>query len=198
MRNHAQIRRWNQPVLSYEDNVSCSRKQLDPLMGLEPKTGRLWVRCAQWNNWSLWWGSNQRLTDYESDALHTTPMTMQTEHWFFLFNEQYTNRTKSVRVYELLTIVHSLLRQHYKMPFVFASVLWYKTHQLFQFLCQCQSFLGNNGQYHMISVIKTSVDGWPSFPASRRDTCTIWGVCCSSGVFFVKSFVYWKKRIFLT
>ena len=33
--NHAQIRSWNQPVLSNWSNVSCSRKQQGPLMGLE-------------------------------------------------------------------------------------------------------------------------------------------------------------------
>ena len=33
--NHARIRSWNQPVLSSEGKVSCSRKQREPLMGLE-------------------------------------------------------------------------------------------------------------------------------------------------------------------
>ena len=36
--NHAQIQYWNQPVLSNKGTVSCSRKQLGPLMGLEPTT----------------------------------------------------------------------------------------------------------------------------------------------------------------
>ena len=35
---HARIRSWNQPVLSNVGNVSCSRKQSDPLMGLELTT----------------------------------------------------------------------------------------------------------------------------------------------------------------
>ena len=38
--NHARIRSWNQPVLSNESNVSCSRKQRGPLMGLELTTDR--------------------------------------------------------------------------------------------------------------------------------------------------------------
>jgi len=32
--NHAQIRSWNQPVLSNEGKVSCPRKQRGPLLGL--------------------------------------------------------------------------------------------------------------------------------------------------------------------
>ena len=36
--NHARIRSWNQPVLSNESKVSCSRKQRGPLMGLELTT----------------------------------------------------------------------------------------------------------------------------------------------------------------
>ena len=38
--NHARIRSWNQPVLSNENKVSCSRKQRGPLMGLEFTTDR--------------------------------------------------------------------------------------------------------------------------------------------------------------
>ena len=38
--NHARIRSWNQPVLSNESKVSCSRKQRGPLMGLELTTDR--------------------------------------------------------------------------------------------------------------------------------------------------------------
>jgi len=38
--NHAQICSWNQPVLSNEGKISCSRKQLEPLMGLELTTDR--------------------------------------------------------------------------------------------------------------------------------------------------------------
>ena len=38
--NHTRIRSWNQPVLSNKGKVSCSRKQLEPLMGLEIKTDR--------------------------------------------------------------------------------------------------------------------------------------------------------------
>ena len=38
--NHAQIHAWNQPVLSNEGKVSCSRKQREPLMGLELTTDR--------------------------------------------------------------------------------------------------------------------------------------------------------------
>ena len=36
--NHTRIRSWNQPVLSNNENISCSRKQREPLMGLEPTT----------------------------------------------------------------------------------------------------------------------------------------------------------------
>ena len=38
--NHARIRSWNQPVLSNQSKVSCSRKQRGPLMGLELTTNR--------------------------------------------------------------------------------------------------------------------------------------------------------------
>ena len=38
--NHAQIRSWNQPLLSNEGKVSCSRKQPEPLMGLKLTTDR--------------------------------------------------------------------------------------------------------------------------------------------------------------
>jgi len=38
--NHARIRSWNQPVLSNEGKVSCSRKQRGPLLGLELTTDR--------------------------------------------------------------------------------------------------------------------------------------------------------------
>ena len=38
--NHARIRPWNQPVLSNERKVSCSRKQRVPLMRLELTTER--------------------------------------------------------------------------------------------------------------------------------------------------------------
>ena len=44
--NHAPIRSWNQPVLSNKGNVSCSRKQRGPLMGLEPTSSTLQVRRA--------------------------------------------------------------------------------------------------------------------------------------------------------
>ena len=37
---HARIRSWNQPVLSNEGKVSCSRKQQGPLLGLELTTDR--------------------------------------------------------------------------------------------------------------------------------------------------------------
>ena len=33
--NHAQMHSWNQPVLSNEGKEFCSRKQRQPLMGLE-------------------------------------------------------------------------------------------------------------------------------------------------------------------
>jgi len=33
--NHARIDSWNQPVLSNEANISCSKKQREPLMGLK-------------------------------------------------------------------------------------------------------------------------------------------------------------------
>jgi len=36
--NHARICFWNQPVLSNESKISCSRKQRGPLMGLELTT----------------------------------------------------------------------------------------------------------------------------------------------------------------
>jgi len=36
--NHARIRSWNQPVLRNEGKVSCSSKQLEPLMGFELTT----------------------------------------------------------------------------------------------------------------------------------------------------------------
>ena len=42
--NHARIRSWNQPVLSNNGKVSCSRKQRGPLMGFEPMTSTLRVR----------------------------------------------------------------------------------------------------------------------------------------------------------
>ena len=38
--NHARIRSWNQPVLSKEGKVSCSRKERGPLLGLELTTDR--------------------------------------------------------------------------------------------------------------------------------------------------------------
>jgi len=33
--NHARIRSWNQPVLSNEGKVCCSRKQREPVMGAQ-------------------------------------------------------------------------------------------------------------------------------------------------------------------
>ena len=41
--NHARIRTWNQPVLSNESNVSCSRKQRGPLMVPELKGRRCFL-----------------------------------------------------------------------------------------------------------------------------------------------------------
>jgi len=38
--NHARIHSWNQPLLSNEGKVSCSRKQQGPLLGLELTTDR--------------------------------------------------------------------------------------------------------------------------------------------------------------
>ena len=38
--NHARIRSWNEPVLSNEGKVPCSRKQRGPLLGLELTTDR--------------------------------------------------------------------------------------------------------------------------------------------------------------
>ena len=38
--NHARIRSWNQPVLSNEGKVSCSRKQRGPSLGLKLTTDR--------------------------------------------------------------------------------------------------------------------------------------------------------------
>jgi len=42
--NKAQIHSWNQPVLSNKGKISCSRKQLEPLVGLELTTDPLWCR----------------------------------------------------------------------------------------------------------------------------------------------------------
>jgi len=39
--NQTQFLSWNQPVLSYESKVSCSRKQQEPLMWFERQT-RSW------------------------------------------------------------------------------------------------------------------------------------------------------------
>ena len=46
--NRTQICSWNQPALSNDGKVSCSRKQCEPLMRFKPKTdrGRLATRCA--------------------------------------------------------------------------------------------------------------------------------------------------------
>ena len=44
MWNHAPIGSWNQPILSNERKLSCSRKQRGPSMGLEPTTSTLGVR----------------------------------------------------------------------------------------------------------------------------------------------------------
>ena len=38
--DHARISSWNQPVLSNEGKVSCSRKQQGPLLGLELTTDK--------------------------------------------------------------------------------------------------------------------------------------------------------------
>ena len=38
--NHAQIRSWNQPVLSNEGKVPCSRKQREPLLETGLKTDK--------------------------------------------------------------------------------------------------------------------------------------------------------------
>ena len=38
--NQSRIGFWKQPVLSNESKVSSSRKQQEPLMGLEPTTDR--------------------------------------------------------------------------------------------------------------------------------------------------------------
>jgi len=38
--NHTRIRLWNQPALSNESKVSCSRKQRETLMGFELTTDR--------------------------------------------------------------------------------------------------------------------------------------------------------------
>ena len=40
MLNHAQIRSWNQPVLSNDGKVLCSRKQREPLLGTGLKTDK--------------------------------------------------------------------------------------------------------------------------------------------------------------
>jgi len=48
--NHTQIHSWNQPVLSNESKVSCSRKQRGPLLGLELMTDLDLV-----NNGSICW-----------------------------------------------------------------------------------------------------------------------------------------------
>ena len=44
--NHSLICSWNQQVLSYEGNVSCSRKQQEPLMRFKLTAGWLQVRHA--------------------------------------------------------------------------------------------------------------------------------------------------------
>ena len=44
--NHSRIRSWIQPVLRNKGKISCSSKKRGPLMGLEPLTSTLWVRCA--------------------------------------------------------------------------------------------------------------------------------------------------------
>ena len=46
--NHARICSWNQPVLSNKGKVSCSRKQLGSLMGLEPKISTLQIIAIRW------------------------------------------------------------------------------------------------------------------------------------------------------
>jgi len=48
--NHAQIHSWNQPVLSKENKVSCSRKQRGPLVGFELTTGRYPPTTSQLEN----------------------------------------------------------------------------------------------------------------------------------------------------
>jgi len=45
--NYAHICSWNQPVLSNEGKVSCSRKQRMPLMGLELKTDKFPLIISQ-------------------------------------------------------------------------------------------------------------------------------------------------------
>ena len=40
------IRSWNEPVLSNKGKVCCSRKRWGSLMGFEPTTFTLQVRCA--------------------------------------------------------------------------------------------------------------------------------------------------------
>ena len=59
--NHVQISSWNQPVLSNECNVFCSRKQWKSMTGLVLMTDQLRVRCS--NHciprptflWRTWW-----------------------------------------------------------------------------------------------------------------------------------------------
>ena len=49
--NHARIHSWNQPVLSNESKVSCTRKQRGPLMGLKLTTDRyppIWTDTGNW------------------------------------------------------------------------------------------------------------------------------------------------------
>ena len=48
--NNAWIRSWNQPVLNNEGNVTCSRKQRVPLMGIGLTTDRLPPTMSEMNN----------------------------------------------------------------------------------------------------------------------------------------------------
>ena len=65
--NHAQILSWNQPILSNEGKVSCSRKQGWLLLGLELTTDRHPSTTSQTRyplrhaapQKKLWTGSNQ-------------------------------------------------------------------------------------------------------------------------------------------
>jgi len=46
--NHTQFLSWNQPVLSYEGKVSCSRKQQEPLMWFEQDAEKIHLILSPW------------------------------------------------------------------------------------------------------------------------------------------------------
>ena len=63
--NHAWIRSWNQPVLSNEGKVSCSRKQQEPLLGLDLTTDRHPSTLIQTGSYYLHWTLKQKRTLFQ-------------------------------------------------------------------------------------------------------------------------------------